>query len=147
MDSSQSKALRWTLLALRVILGAIFIYSGYVKLREPWALFAMNIDSYQILPFRFVEPAARVLPWFEIVIGLMMVAGIWMRLSASVLSLTLVIFFSAMVRAKLAGQQINCGCFGSGEPISKWTFLRDGALLAGSLFVAWFAFRRPARKY
>jgi len=65
MASYQSKLLRGTLLALRVILGAVFIYGGYVKLRDPWALFAMGIDSYHLVPFRFVEPLARTLPAAE----------------------------------------------------------------------------------
>ena len=37
-------------LILRVALGAIFVYAAWIKLREPWALFAMAIDSYQVLP-------------------------------------------------------------------------------------------------
>ena len=31
--------------ALRVILGAIFVYAGYIKLRDPWQLFAASIAS------------------------------------------------------------------------------------------------------
>jgi putative oxidoreductase len=141
----QSKTLRGTLLALRVILGAVFIYAGYLKLRDPWALFAMGIDSYHLIPFRFVEPLARTLPWFEVVVGVLLIVGQWLRLSSSIVSLMLVIFFTAMVHARLAGLEISCGCFGPGEPISKWTLLRDGSLLAGSLFVTWHAFRGKRR--
>jgi uncharacterized membrane protein YphA (DoxX/SURF4 family) len=147
MDSSQSKPLRWTLLALRAILGVVFIYGGYVKLRDPWALFAMGIDSYHLVPFRLVEPLARTLPWFEVAIGLLVILGVWLRLTSTLLSLTLVIFFAAMVHARMTGQQINCGCFGPGEPISAVTLLRDGSLLAGSLFVTWMAFRSARRKW
>ena len=146
MASYQSKTLRWTLLALRVILGVVFIYGGYVKLREPWQLFAMGIDSYHILPFRFVEPMARTLPWFELLLGIVLVTGVWLRVSSSVVSGLLVVFMAAMLQARLTGKEINCGCFGSGEAISKWTFLRDGSLLAASLFVTWMAFRDTRRK-
>ena len=132
-------------MALRVILGAVFIYAGYVKLRDPWALFAMGIDSYHIIPFRFVEPLARTLPAAEVALGLWMMVGFWLPIPSTAISLLLVIFFSAMVHAKLAGQQINCGCFGQGDPISKWTFLRDGSMLAASLFVTWHAFRASRR--
>jgi len=141
----QSKTLRWALFGLRVILGAVFIYGGYVKLREPWALFAMGIDSYHLVPFRFVEPLARILPWFEVVVGVLLIVGLWLRLSSSVVSLMLVVFMTAMVHAYAKGQEINCGCFGSGEPISKWTLLRDGSLLAGSLFLTWMAVRVQRR--
>jgi uncharacterized membrane protein YphA (DoxX/SURF4 family) len=145
MASSQSKPLSWTLLALRIILGAIFVYGGYVKLRDPWALFAMGIDSYHIVPFSFVEPLAKTLPAAEVALGLWLCLGFWLRIPSTLVSLLLVVFFSAMVHAKAAGQQINCGCFGPGEPISKWTLLRDGSLLAASLFVTWHAFRGKRR--
>ena len=138
--------MRWTLLALRAILGVVFIYGGYVKLRDPWALFAMGIDSYHLVPYFLLEPMARTLPWLEVLIGVLLIPGIWLRFTSSVVSLMLVVFFSAMVHAKLTGQKINCGCFGPGEPISKWTLLRDGSMLAGSLFVTWMAFRHQRRK-
>jgi putative oxidoreductase len=145
MAISRNKPVRWILLALRLVLGAIFIYAGYVKLREPWALFAMGIDSYHILPLRLVEPVARALPWFEVVVGLLLMAGVWMRFSAACVSAMLLVFIGAMVRALVKGQDISCGCFGPGEPISKWTMLRDGSMLAGSLFVTAMAFVRPRR--
>ena len=51
--------------AFRVILGVIFIYAGWVKLKEPWELFALAISSYQLLPLKAVEIVARSLPWLE----------------------------------------------------------------------------------
>src|ERR1041384_537706 len=98
--TSSSKALRWTLVALRVILGAIFVYAGYLKLRDPWALFAMGIDSYHILPFRFVEPVARTLPAFEVIVGAVLISGFWQRTASSLISLMLVVFFSAIIHAR-----------------------------------------------
>ena len=145
MASSQSKTLRAILLALRVILGAVFIYGGYVKLREPWALFAMGIDSYHLVPFRFVEPLARMLPWFEVAVGLLLIVGLGLRVSSSAVSLMLVVFMVAMLHAYAKGQEISCGCFGPGEQISKWTLLRDGSMLAVSLFLTWMALRGPRR--
>src|ERR1700691_4191449 len=146
MASYPSKHLRWTLVALRVILGAVFAYAGYLKWREPWALFAKGIDSYHLVPYRFLEPMARTLPAAEVAIGLWLMAGFWPRIPSTVVSLLLLVFFGAMVHAKLAGQQIDCGCFGPGDPISKWTLLRDGSMLAASLFVTWHAFRGSRRK-
>ena len=145
MASSQSKARYWTVVALRLLVGGVFAYAGYLKLRQPWALFAMGIDSYHLVPFRFVEPLARTLPAAEVALGLWLILGFWLRISSTLVSLFLVVFFSAMVHAKLAGQQINCGCFGPGEPISKWTLLRDGSLLAAGLFITWHAFRASRR--
>jgi uncharacterized membrane protein YphA (DoxX/SURF4 family) len=122
-------------LVLRVVLGVIFVYAAWVKLREPWALFAMAIDSYQVLPVWAVELVARVLPWFELLLGILLIAGLWRRVSTAAASLLLVVFFSLLVRALAKGMQIDCGCFGPGERLSWITLVRDGALLATSLFL------------
>jgi uncharacterized membrane protein YphA (DoxX/SURF4 family) len=127
-------------LILRVALGAIFVYAAWVKLREPWALFAMAIDSYQVLPAWAVEIVARALPWFELLLGVVLIAGVWRHVSTAAASLLLAVFFGMMVRAMVKGMQIDCGCFGPGDRLSWVTLLRDGALLASSLFVTARAF-------
>jgi putative oxidoreductase len=135
MTSSKSKALRVAAIAIRVVLGAIFIYSAYAKLKDPWALFAMSIDSYNLLPLKWVEFVARTLPWFELFLGMWLITGTFSRLSTVFSSLLLMVFFALMIRAKMKGQEINCGCFGPGEPISWKTMLRDGSMVAGAIFV------------
>ena len=75
MTSSRNRVLHITTVVLRVLVGLVFVYAAYVKLRDPWALFAMSIDSYGILPLRWVEFVARTLPWFE------MLLGVWLILS------------------------------------------------------------------
>ena len=137
--------LRWLWLALRVIIGVIFVYAAWTKLREPWQLFAMNIDSYRLLPLTAVEFVARTLPWFELLVGLMVIGGIWLRLSSTAISALLLVFFALMVRAYMSGMEINCGCFGTGEPISWKTLLRDGSMLAASLALTWSAFAHNRR--
>jgi uncharacterized membrane protein YphA (DoxX/SURF4 family) len=139
MDSS-NKTLRWIAIFLRLVLGAIFAYAAWVKLRLPWQLFAMSIDSYQLLPPGPVEFLARTLPWFELALGVALIFGVWLRWCAAVTSLLLAVFFSLIVRAALKGQEISCGCFGPGETISWKTMLRDGSMLAGSLLLTAIAF-------
>ena len=120
---------------LRIALGAIFIYSAWSKLKDPWSLFAMAVDSYQVLPLWGVEWVARTLPWLELLIGLLLIVGRWMRGATVVTSALLLVFFGLMVRAHLKGMEINCGCFGPGEALSWRTLLRDGALVSGSLLL------------
>jgi uncharacterized membrane protein YphA (DoxX/SURF4 family) len=132
-------------LVLRVLLGVIFVYAAYSKLKDPWALFAMSIDSYGILPLRWVEFVARTLPWFELLLGVLLIAGIFRRVTTVATSLLLLTFFSLMLRAHFKGMEINCGCFGPGEVISWKTMLRDGSMVAGSIFVTAMAFLRRGR--
>jgi uncharacterized membrane protein YphA (DoxX/SURF4 family) len=137
---ASSKLVRILLLVLRVALGAIFVYAAWTKLRDPWQLFAMSIDSYRILPLRAVELAAHVIPWVELVVGLLLIAGVWLRVSGSIVSLLLLTFFVLMVRAYAKGMEINCGCFGTGEMISWKTLLRDGTMVAAALWLTTMAF-------
>ena len=145
MISSKSRVLSRIALVLRVALGVIFVYAAYSKLKDPWALFAMAIDSYRILSLRWVEFVARTLPWFELVLGLVLIAGVFRRIATVVSSALLLVFFSLILRAHFKGMEINCGCFGPGEVISWKTMLRDGSMVAGSIFVTVMAFLGRAR--
>jgi putative oxidoreductase len=141
MAFSRNKILRIAVVALRVVLGGIFIYAGYVKLSEPWQLFAANILAYEVVPGWAARFLAHTFPWFEVLLGLLLIAGRWARAATTTVSLLLLFFVGLMVYAKLGGKDINCGCFSSNEPISWRTFLRDGSMLAVSLFVTGMAFR------
>jgi len=151
MTSLPGKIRRTILLVLRIVLGAVFVYAAWVKLfgphlwplhLEPWELFALAISSYDILPLKMVELVARTLPWLELLVGLMLLAGRGLRISSTIISLLLLVFFSLMVKAFAQGKEISCGCFGPGEIISAWTLLRDGSMLAGALVLTWMAFQR-----
>jgi uncharacterized membrane protein YphA (DoxX/SURF4 family) len=153
MTSSPAKIVR---LVLRIALGAVFVYAGWVKLfgphlwplsLEPWELFAVAINAYGILPLKAVEMVARALPWLELAVGVMLIAGLGLRVSATITSSLLLVFFSLMVRAFSRGEEISCGCFGPGEVISAWTLLRDGSMLAGALLLTWMSFRRQGQAH
>jgi len=128
--------------ALRMALGAVFVYAALIKLETRWELFALAIDSYRILPMKWVEVVARTLPWVELAVGLGLIVGVGLRLWASMTSALLAVFFGLMVRAYAKGMEISCGCFGPGEIISWKTLLRDGSLLAGALALTWLSFLR-----
>jgi uncharacterized membrane protein YphA (DoxX/SURF4 family) len=112
-----------------------------VKLAEPWQLFAAGIADYEVVPMWAAKFLAHTLPWFEVLIGLLLIAGRWFRTSTVSTSLLLLVFFSLMVRAFAGGKEINCGCFGPNELISWKTLVRDGSMLGVSLFLAAIAFR------
>ena len=71
--------LRRTLLVLRLVLGAIFLYAAWTKLRQSYLIFAMSIDAYQLLPEWGVLAVARTLPWFELVVGILLLVGYKLR--------------------------------------------------------------------
>jgi putative oxidoreductase len=134
------------LLIGRLILAAIFLYAAWVKLKEPWWMFAASIDSYQMVPPSISIFIARTLPWFELLLGLLLVIGFRLRWVAIASSALLLFFWLSMLRAWLKGMEIDCGCFGPGEAVSPKTLLRDGGMMALALFVAWGTFRGHAAK-
>jgi len=145
-SSSSSQIGSVLLLAGRVVLGGIFIYAAYTKLRHPWMLFAMSVDSYQMLPEWAVTLVARGLPWFELALGALLILGIGLRYVATGASALLAGFFLLMLRSYSQGLGIDCGCFGFGEKLGPRTLLRDGALVAFSLVIMVGAFlKRRAR--
>jgi uncharacterized membrane protein YphA (DoxX/SURF4 family) len=120
-------------LFLRLMLGAVFLYAAYTKLRQSWLLFALSIDSYQLLPEWGVLALARMLPWVELAIGLLLLAGAWLRQVSIAATLLLALFFGVMLISYVRGAGIDCGCFGVGEALSAKTLARDSALLAAGI--------------
>jgi len=134
-------------LALRLVLAAVFLYAAYTKLRQPWLLFALSIDSYGMLPQWAVLTVARTLPWLELLLGLLLASGFGLPYVALATSLQLVIFLGVMLRGYAKGLGIDCGCFGAGEALTIKTLIRDGLLTAGAIVLTVSAFqsRRSSR--
>jgi uncharacterized membrane protein YphA (DoxX/SURF4 family) len=134
----------------RLILGGILIYAGYAKItmgRHPrpplgvaLSFFAMQVDSYQLLPPWGVNLVAHALPFAEIALGLLLLIGWRLRIWATIVTLIMLGFFAAVVRSYALGLQINCGCFANPEPLTIKTVYRDGALAALALVMTIFAF-------
>jgi len=133
--------MRNVLTVLRVALAIVFLYAAYTKLRQPWLLFAMSIDAYQILPEWAALTLGHILPWLELALGLLLATGFALRYSAVGATLLLGLFFAVMLRAYALGMKIDCACFGFGEAIGPATLARDGILLALSLSLTILAFR------
>ena len=129
-------------LALRIALAAVFLYAAYTKLRQPWLVFAMSIDSYQLLPEWAVLFVARTLPWFELAIGIALLIGIWLRYVSAAATLLLAVFFGIMLMSYGKGMGIDCGCFGVGEPLTAKTLIRDGSLLVAAVALTVLSFQK-----
>jgi uncharacterized membrane protein YphA (DoxX/SURF4 family) len=135
---------RALLIAGRLALAAIFLWAGIAKLREPWMLFAMQLDSMHIFPDASITFFARTMPWLEVILGVLLVVGIQMRYVASAATALLVVFFTVVTMLYMRGFQGDCGCFGPGEQLGPKTLARDLALVLLAMWVTWEAFRRRA---
>lgn len=137
---------RKLLIAGRLILGAIFVYAAYAKMKAPWIEFAGSLNAFQILPESALEPVAKGLPWCELALGMALISGIWQKWFALIASLLLAFFFSVMLRSYIVGLKIDCGCFGPGDALGPKTLARDFSMLALAVAVTVGSFRnRSAR--
>ena len=120
------------LLAFRLVLGGLFVYSGAVKVVEPLD-FAQNIRNYQLVGQSLSFVAAIVLPWLEILAGLALILGVWTRGAALVVTGLLVFFIVLTAVTMIRGLDVDCGCFGSLSRKSGWgVVLEDlGMLVLG----------------
>ncbi len=154
---------RWgriLLIVARTALAVIFLYAAYAKMKPqpgmPWthgsvhtslSMFAMGVDSYQMLPPWAVSPFAHLLPPFELLLGLWLLTGFGLRISGLVSTALICAFVAAMYSAYERGLTISCGCFGAGAQIGPKDLIRDGLLflpLALAVTIGAFLIRRKS---
>lgn len=121
----------YLLLVSRFLLGLVFILASIDKIYAPDA-FAANIESYRLLPGLIINAVAILLPWMELLCGVFLIGGVYLRGSSAILGTLLGIFSLAIVTALLRGLTIDCGCFGKehATPISWMKVAEDIGLMA-----------------
>ncbi len=133
------------LLILRLFFGCLFIYSGFVKIADPQN-FAESIENYQIFGTWLSQWGAVLIPALEIVLGLMLLLGFWMK-EALLLTAGLFVIFDVMViQAAARGLNIACGCFSSSQNglIDLWKILANSVLTV-LIFTAYFLFPKKSQ--
>ena len=113
--ATMTSGARWPLFVRRglaLLVGAVFVYAGTIKLLDPLR-FAADIANYEIVPWSVAIRLAFYLPWLEVLCGL---ALIFQRLFSGAMLVTgtlMLIFLGATISLKARGLDVNCGCFGS----------------------------------
>jgi len=103
----------WITLLFRLILGGVLFVAGAVKVSDPYGS-ATSVRAYQMLPVDLANLLGFTLPFIEIVIGAFLIAGVWVRVMASVGAILMVAFIIAIGQAWARGISLDCGCFGKG---------------------------------
>jgi len=97
-------------LALRLVLGLVFVAASLPKIADP-AAFARIVYQWQILPPVPANVVAVVLPWVELLAGALLVAGVWKRDAALIVAFLLLGFLAAAAFVLAHGIDVeNCGC-------------------------------------
>ncbi len=115
------------ILILRLVIGFVFVLAAYGKLLHPDVLVS-TVINFNILPVGLAKIFAEVLPWIEIISGVMLIIGFGTRGAALSISLLLVSFIIAIAVNIHRGVSMECGCFdifGMNEKIGSAILLRD----------------------
>jgi len=103
----------------RLLLGCLFLFSGYQKLRVPFENFEEVLRIYEIFPEPSIFFLSRFVPVLEVVLGFFLVLGFLTRLSLLGSSALFATFIFVISRGLLLGLPIeDCGCFGEALPLS-----------------------------
>jgi len=135
----------WLTVRVQIALGIIFIVAAWPKIVDPPS-FAHMIYNYRILPAGLINISALVMPWVELVIGLCLILGVWVKPARWIVAAMLVVFMIAISINLARGNAIDCGCFDTSaanltyeERIrDMWmVLLRDAGMLLMIAQLAW----------
>ena len=138
----------WIGLACRLTLGGVLFAAGFLKVGKT-EISQMAVRSYELLPIPVANFLGLTLPFFEVVIGLLLIVGAATRVVAVLGGFTMFIFIIAIAQAWARGLNIDCGCFGGGGAVDPGQtrylqeILRDAELVAMALFLI----RYPVTKF
>jgi uncharacterized membrane protein YphA (DoxX/SURF4 family) len=102
---------RYLSVVFRLAVGIIFIVSSVGKLSDGSA-FVDDVTKYQLLTNNLADAYATALPWVEIVMGSLLIIGLFSRVAAGVGVLTSLSFIIANSVVLHRGLNLACGCFG-----------------------------------
>ena len=125
-------------LVLRLLLGGFLIFMGAKKL---FALggFVESVANYQMLDRPHDAYVAYFVPWVEVVTGLAIATGVFLRGGLLVSILMMIGFTTAIIVVWNQGLNINCGCFGVSDEPSNYPLVvtRNVLLFLVSVGLFW----------
>ena len=133
------------IVAVRIIVGVLFIFSGLIKANDPHGLGYKMQEFFEVWSWHglhdFTLFFSLIINVFEVVAGVAVIIG-WRMKLISWLLLLLIIFFTFLTGyALFSGKIKTCGCFGDCLPLTPaQSFSKDIFLLILILFL--FAFRK-----
>lgn len=99
------------ILIIRSFIGVLFIFYGVAKIADP-SQFANEIGNYGMTPDFITQLMALILPWAEMIVGVLLLFGIYQNENGLIATAMLLMFTFAVIFAFASGLDINCGCSG-----------------------------------
>ena len=139
-QGSQPWAIAIIVLLMRLVVGGIFVFSGFVKAIDPWGtmykvneyLMTLGWDRLADMSLFF----AFALPVIELLLGVAIVVGAYRR-SAPIGVLVMMAFMLPLTLWLATTNAVpDCGCFGDALVLTNWaTFGKNLLLTMGAVFL------------
>ena len=124
----------------RILVGLLFIFSGLIKLNDPTG-FSYKLDEYfEVFHLAFLNPFSIFFSIFlcalEVILGLLLLVGLYGKKIAWGL-LLLIVFFTFLTFYSAYFEVVKtCGCFGDAIPLTPWqSFSKDLILLLLIIYI------------
>ena len=138
----------WIGLVFRLVLGGVLLVAGLLKYQH-LDKSQMAVRAYELLPIALANFLGIVLPYLEIAVGILLIIGAAVRVSAIISGILMVAFSIGIAQAWARGLSIDCGCFGGGGQVAPGTanYLPELVRDAGLALMALYLFRYPQSKF
>ncbi len=124
----------------RIVLGIVFVFSGFVKLVDPLGVQYKFVDYFLAMGLDFLQPSALffgiLMPVLEFLIGVLLLFNLKPKLGALGVLLFMSIFFPLTLWVAITNPVHDCGCFGDAIILSNWmTFWKSAVLIVMAIIV------------
>ncbi len=127
----------WVVVALRIVVGLLFVFSGFSKIVDIWG-FIFKLEDYMAAlgltePRTLLLVAAIGVSAFEMMAGFFLMAGCYKRVVPWLLTLLMAVMLPLTLWIWIADPVADCGCFGEALVISNAATFWKNVLLTAAL--------------
>ncbi|MDQ2839030.1 MAG: thioredoxin domain-containing protein [Actinomycetota bacterium] len=136
--SAHRERLGWAGLVVRLVLAAVWAWASLSKIGDP-RTFVRAVRAYDATPEWLSQAIGYGLPMLELVLAILLLAGLIVRYAAAVSAALFTVFIIGILQASARDIKISCGCFGGGGQSNSTAYtldvLRDLGLLVLAVFL------------
>ncbi len=131
---------RFAIVVARVLLGLVFLFSGFVKAVDPLGSMYKFDDYFEAFHMVWLQPLALTLGFvlfsMEFLLGFVFVFNVRLKFFSWLMLLFMTFFFILTFILGITNPVSDCGCFGDALILTNWeTFYKNIALMIFALIV------------
>ncbi len=132
--------MKWISNSFRIVIGIIFVFSGFVKVVDPLGVQYKFVDYFLAMGIDFLQPMALtfglLMSMAELMIGISLLFNLKPKLGAWGTLLFMAVFLPLTLWVAIANPVHDCGCFGDALVISNWaTFWKNVVIMFMTIIV------------